>query len=74
MASGLERASPSKPLDLCFVKSLAAARCLIFATLSGKMGAAPTDWRRSRSAMEISTPMMLASLAAFGERAGGGVG
>jgi hypothetical protein len=46
-------------LDLCFVKPLACAKCLIFATLSGKMGAKPAAWRRFRSATGISTRMML---------------
>ena len=36
------------------------------------MDAIPAGRRGSRSAMGISTPMMLAGLAAFGERAGGG--
>jgi hypothetical protein len=46
-------------LDLCFVKSLACAKCLIFATLTGKMVATPAAWRRFRSATEISPRMML---------------
>jgi hypothetical protein len=45
------------------------AKCLIFATLGGKMD----GWSSARSAAAISTPMMIAGLAAFGERAGGGM-
>jgi hypothetical protein len=60
------------------VKSLACAKCLIFATLGGKMGAMLAGRRRSHSAIGISPRMMLGmmlgGLAAFGERAGGGVG
>jgi hypothetical protein len=48
--------------------------CLIFATLGGKMGAMPAGWRGSHSAVGISPPMMVGVLAAFGKRAGGGVG
>jgi hypothetical protein len=72
MASSLEGASPSKPLDLCFVKSRTSAKCLIFATLCGKMGAMLAGRRRSHSAIGISPRMMLGGSAAFGERAGGG--
>ena len=59
-------------------RTLACAQCLIFATLGGKMGAMAADRRRFRSATGISPRMMLGmllgGLAAFGERAGGGVG
>ena len=41
------------------MKSLAYAKCLIFATLIGKMVATPAAWRRFRSATEISPRMML---------------
>ena len=41
------------------MKSLACAKCLIFATLSGKMDATPAAWRRFRSATGISPRMML---------------
>jgi hypothetical protein len=49
------------------------SKCLIFATLGGKMDAMSAGWTSARSAMAISTPMMIVGLAAFGERAGGGV-
>jgi hypothetical protein len=59
MASGLELASPSKPLDLCFVKSRACAKCLIFATLGRKMADMLAGRRRSHSATGISPRMIL---------------
>jgi len=45
----------------------------MFATLGGKMDVMPAGWPAARSALEISTAMMPWVLAAFGERAGGGV-